>query len=150
MVTFKPVAVSRGGYAFCRWFVAGLIWFSLFMRWPFGLFLVLLILASSALLKIKRAPLVNLYSHTIDYLWPSGNVILDEKAMRFAHTLGTFLAFLALILVYFVPIIGWMFTVFFALAKTAGAMGYCAAQKLYGCVTSGENKTCCKIISRVS
>ena len=150
MAMFKPVSIPRSAFNFCKWSVAGMIWIALILQTTWLLYLVLFILASSALLKISRAPLVFIYQHTINRLHPSQAVILDEKAMRFAHTLGATLALVSIILIAFNPFLGWSFVFFFALAKTAGALGWCAAQKLYGCITNGSTKTCCKVFKKTN
>jgi hypothetical protein len=139
----KPVAVSRGGIFFCRWLMAILFWTVLLFRsywllWPaLGIFLL------SAWLKIRRAPLVWLYAVTIDRITPSGELILDEKAMRFAHLLGAGLTTLCLLLHQAASPFAFTITLtMVTMAKTVGALGFCAASRLYGCLTSG---TCCRV-----
>lgn len=150
MASFKPVSIPNAAFFFCKWSVAIMIWVALFLQAQWLLYVVFFILALSALFKIGRAPLVYLYKNTLNKFFPSKNVILDERAMRFAHTLGAILALIAILLVEFVPLFGWIFVFVFALAKTAGALGYCAAQKLYGCITNNNSKTCCKFLKKAN
>lgn len=147
-IPHKLVTVPHGAFNFCKWSVSIMLLIALFLRLPWLVAVVFAILALSALLKIKRAPLIWLYSKTIEKAFPSKSEVLDENAMRFAHTLGAFLAICALGLLSINSTAGWIFVFFFAIAKTAGALGYCAAQKLFGCITNSNSKTCCKILKR--
>ena len=101
MAAVKPVSVSKGAYAFCRYTIAVMLWFAVLFRSKEMVLAVFLILLLSVILKVRRAPLIVLYIYTIDKLRPSGNVILDEKGIRFAHNVGAVVSLLCLILLYF-------------------------------------------------
>jgi hypothetical protein len=142
MITIRPATVSRGALHFCRGVMAILFWATLLFRiygllWPaLGIFLL------SALLKIRRAPLVWVYTVTIERCNPSGELILDENAMRFAHLLGAALTASCLLLHAAAPAMAATILLFLVtIAKTAGALGFCAASRMYGCLVSGN---CCR------
>jgi hypothetical protein len=142
----KPVSVPNAAFNFCKYTVAIILWVAFFLKLKVMVGIAFLILALSAILKIKKAPLVFLYTHTINKLFKSENVVLDENGMRFAHTMGSVLTFICLILLYFVnDTAGWVMTFIVCLAKTAGALGFCTALKLYGCLNSS---TCCSEVKK--
>ena len=153
MITARPVPVSKGAFAFCRYSLAALLWIAFFIRHAhpaIALDLLVLsaaILALSAVLTVQYAPLVALYTHTLDRIAPSPKEMLDVNAMRFAHILGTVLVSIPAILIATgLPHAGWAFLFFVAIAKTAGALGFCGASKLYACATSGGS--CCSFLRR--
>lgn len=146
MAACKPVEVSKGAFAFCRYSLAVLVWAALIFQWKWMVWVCFAVLALSAILKVKRAPMILLYEQTIERLFPSGEEILDENGMRFAHTLGAVLCLLALGFLYLSSAkVGWIVLFFVAVIKTIGALGLCAASKLYGCMTSGG---CCRFTRR--
>jgi hypothetical protein len=141
----KPVTVSAASFVFCRYTVALLVWGAYLAHsvWLLGLAAVLL--AWSALAKVGRAPLILLYAKTVGRLHRSKEEILDETAMRFAHTLGTVFALVCMGVIGLSPRIGWRLTLLFALLKTVSALGFCPASKLFTCAT---NTTCCPLTKR--
>ena len=145
MVKLKPVSIPNGAFIFCRYTIAVLLWTTLIFHLKWLVLVVFLILSFSALLKIKRAPLIVLYSYTVNLLIKSKEVMLDENAMRFMHTLAALLALICIVLLYFVnDLAGWIFLLMFATLKTVSALGYCPATKLYSCVLSSGS--CCAFI----
>jgi hypothetical protein len=87
-----------------------------------------------------------IYNYTFGKLFKSKEEMLDEHAMRFTHTLGSILTFICIIFLYLINAkIGWVIVFFVAIAKTLGALGFCTALKLYGCMTSG---TCCRTLKK--
>lgn len=139
----KPVSVPNGSFIFCRYSVAVLLWTALIFKLEWMIWITFAILALSAILKVKNAPMVFFYTHTFNRIFPSKNVVLDENGMRFAHTMGAVLNFICIILLYCVnDIAGWVAVFVVAVAKTFGAFGYCSGLKLYNCMNSG---TCCRI-----
>ena len=144
MANLKPVVISKAAYAFCRYTIAISIWISVIFRIKELLLAVVIILILSAILKVRRAPLIVLYTYTINKLFPSRNVVVNEKGIRFAHIVGAVVGTMCLLLIYFVnPISGWLLTVFLAILKTSAALGFCSALKLYECVSGGGD--CCNI-----
>lgn len=142
MGDFRPVSISKGGFAFCRYTVAALVWVALLTRQKGFLIVTFLILALSWVLKIEKAPLIVLYRHTADRLMKPETVVLDESGMRFAHGVGAVMSGVALLLLYLVPgPAGWIFTAFLAVMKTSAALGRCSALKLYTCMKGGN---CCR------
>lgn len=140
-ISYKPVSVSKGAFIFCRYTIAVLVWLAFVLRNPWILALVGAIMFFSALLKIRRAPMIVLYAYTIDKIWKSSQEILNESAMRFAHILATGLSVICLGFILFINShIGWFLTLCFAILKTVSAVGFCPASKLYECV--GSDKCC--------
>jgi hypothetical protein len=139
------VIVQRDAFVFCRYSVAMMVWAALLFRNVYVLAAVFAILALSALLKVPRAPMVWAYEHTVGRAYDGPSVILDVRAMQVAHTAGAVMAFVALALVAWNPVVGWPFVAVFALLKTASALGFCPAYKLYGCVMSGG---CCALTGK--
>lgn len=145
MTTIKLVSVSYVAFLFCRISLATLLWISFIFQLKWLVCIVFLIFLFSAILKVGRAPMILLYSCTFDLILPSKKVMLDENAMRFVHFLGAFMAFITLVLLYFIYApVGWGFLFFFAILKTVSALGYCPASKLYSCALS--NGKCCSIL----
>jgi urea transporter len=107
------------------------------------------VLVLSAILKVKRAPLVVLYSYTIDKLFPSNKIILEQKSIAFAHTVGAIFSLLGLIFIKFGnPVAGWILIGVLALLKTSAAFGFCGAAKLYTCLNNPDGQ-CCRVGKRV-
>lgn len=150
MISCKPVTVTRGAFNFCKYSIALILWAGVLLRNKELVILSAVILALSAILTVGRAPMIILYTYTVEKLFPSHSEVLDEHAMRFAHILGTVLIAVGLLLLYLGnenPRLmsagwGWLFVV--AIAKTVGALGFCAASKLYTCV--GSSGSCCAFI----
>lgn len=146
MKACKPIAVPKGSFIFCKYGVALIVWAGLLLQLKWLLVVSFVILALSALLKIERAPMIFIYTHTIDRFFPSPKEIVDEHALCFAHTFGATLNLVGLLFLYFgyAPV-GWGFILVLALAKISGALGYCGAAKLYGCMNSD---TCCQFMKK--
>jgi uncharacterized membrane protein YccC len=145
MIACKPVAVQRNAFHFCRSSLAIALWLALFLRLPWLVAACAVILGLSAALTVGRAPMVALYSETFGRVWSGGTEILDERAMRFAHSLGAAMCAICTVLIYVWPRGGYAFLVTVATLKTAGALGFCSAVRLYGCVNSD---TCCSWIGK--
>jgi hypothetical protein len=145
VIAAKPVAVQRAAFIFCRTSVAVALW----VAWAFGLpWLVVAsaaVLAASAVLAVERAPMIVFYSQTLGRAWPGGTEVLDERAMRVAHGVGAALTAAAAAMIYVLPRAGYTCLFFVAVAKTAGALGFCSVLRLYGCVNSD---TCCTLTGR--
>lgn len=143
MKAIKPVAISRGAFAFCRYGLAVIPWVALIFHIKWLILLGLVIMLLSAILKVGKAPMIVLYTLTINKIFKSKDTVLDENAMFFAHTFGTILFAIAAILLYYVnEKTGWFFVGFIAVAKTIGAMGFCAAGKMYTCMNNSGGNCC--------
>ena len=144
MKSIKPVSVSRGAFAFCRYSLAVIPWVALIFHIKWLILLGLAILLFSAILKVGKAPMIVFYNLTFNKIFKSADTILDENAMFFAHIFGTILFAIAAILLYYVnDKTGWIFVAFIAVAKTIGALGFCAAGKMYTCMNNSSGN-CCK------
>jgi len=133
--------ISKNAFRFCRIGVTVLAWLAFLLRSKELMVVIFLILLFSSILKIKRAPMIVLYSMTIDRLIKPKTVELDEKGMRFAHTLGSVFSGICVLLVYLNLKIAWGVVFLFALMKTISAFGYCPGEKIYSCMKNG----CCSI-----
>ena len=143
MAAFKPATISKGSFAFCRIVVAGLLWLSIILQIKWLVGVVFVIMLFSAILKVKKAPLILLYKYTADKIKKSENVIVDEKGIFISHLVGAIFSLICLALLYFVnPIAAWIVTGLFAVLQTSAACGFCSALKLYTCMTSGN---CCRV-----
>lgn len=136
------VTIQRNAFLFCRYGVALMVWAALIFRNVYLLAAAFVILALSAALTVRWAPMVWLYTVTLGRVIPSKDVVLDIKAMRVAHTAGAVLALVCLALIYHESPIAWWVVGAFALLKTASAVGVCPAYKLYGCLSAGG---CCAL-----
>lgn len=142
------VTIQRNAFIFCRYSMAVVVWAALFAESirAYLLGAVFVIMALSALLKVHRAPMVWIYTNTLGRFIESKDVVLDVRAMRWAHGLAALLSLICLSLVlrdspFAVYVVGG-----FALLKTASAVGLCPAYKLYGCVTRGGG--CCALTGK--
>ncbi len=145
----RPVAVPRAAFNFCKYTMASIFWLSLIFQSKSLVLVGFLVLLISALLKVKNAPLVFIYTHTIHKIFPSKSEIVDEKAVCFAHIVGTIMSGIALLFLYFIhPFTGWILTAVLAFLKTSASLGFCGAMKLYGCLNN-PNGNCCRVGKKV-
>jgi hypothetical protein len=149
MKEYRPVEISSGAFNFCKYGIASLLWLSIIVQSKLLVIIAFAILVLSALLKVRRAPLVLLYTFTVDKFIKSKRIILDEQAVRFAHIVGSVFSGAAILFLYYInPLAGWIITGILALLKTSGAMGYCGAMKLYSCLNN-PNGQCCRVGKKV-
>jgi hypothetical protein len=139
------VTIQNKAFVFCRYSVAVLVWLALLLQSIYVLYVVFIVLALSAVLKVERAPMVWLYTNSMGRLVESSDVVLDVRAMQVAHTAGAVLAAVALVLVSWQSPAAWPFVALFAVLKTASALGFCPAYKLYGCAVKGG---CCALTGK--
>lgn len=139
-------SVKSAEFAFCRYSVAVLVWLSIIFASKEMVLVVFIILFLSAIFTVKYAPMILLWRYTFGLVIKSKNEILNVKAMRFAHSIGTVLAGICLLFLCFGnPFIGWGFVWFLAIMKTISALGVCPASKLYVCMQNGG---CCALSGR--
>jgi hypothetical protein len=139
------VTIQNNAFLFCRYGVATLVWVALLTQNVYVLGLVFAILALSAWLKVQRAPMVWIYTNTAGRFIESSDVVLDARAMRFAHTSGAVLAAVGLVLVAWHSALAWPFVAVFAVLKTVSALGFCPAYKVFGCAVKGG---CCALTAK--
>jgi len=148
MKPIKPVSVANNSFNFCKVTIALILWISFIFKIKWLVYLNFSILLLSAILKVERAPLVVLYSQTVERLLPSRSIILDENAIKFAHTAGAVMTFIASLAITFIQVPSiWYCVLIIAILKTSGAFGYCSALKLYTCMSSDN---CCKTTKYIS
>ena len=78
----------------------------------------------SAIFKVKNSPLVQLYSQSIEKIskLKSKKILVNEKAIRFAHIIGTIFSGICIIALLFRENIGWGIVFIFAIIKTIRAI----------------------------
>lgn len=145
MKGYKPITININSFNFCKYTMALLLWMSLLFHSKYILYCVFLLLLFSALLKVKKAPLVFFYSNTIEKISPSKEVVIDENGVLFAHVVGAVFSAAAIIILLFVnQLTGWILVGILAVLKTSGAFGMCGAMKLYDCMNNPNGK-CCRV-----
>lgn len=150
MIVYKPVSVPRNAFRFCRWSMAALIWVGVLLHSQPLVGICAGVMALSALLTVSRAPMVMLYSCTFNRLFPSPMVVLDETGMRMAHSVAAIALTVPLLMVHYgegnLVATGWRWLFYVALFKTAGALGFCPASRMFTCMLGGGS--CCGIFKR--
>ncbi len=120
----KIVPVPSAAIRFCRYATAVALWIAYILRSKELAAAVAILLLLNALLGIRRAPLVALYTATAQRVWPSPIAQVDECALRFAHTIGTLAAAAGVALIY-IPeqyTTGWLVLLALAVMKSIGAV----------------------------
>jgi hypothetical protein len=146
MASYKPVSIPNAAFIFCRYSLASLVWISFFIHSKIVLAAVCLIFLLSAILKVKRAPLVWLYTITINKIWKSADVMVNQNALFFAHIAGCILSAICLLMVCTIDKSWiWYVVLAFAALKTISAVGFCPAAKLYECMAGGS---CCAFMKK--
>lgn len=130
----RHAIVQKNAFVFCRYSVTAMVWLALLLHSAWVLVAVFVILTLSAVLTVRRAPMIVLWTWTLGRVIPSEEVALDVEGMRFAHGLGAALAFASLAMVWHHNPAAWWLVVVFALVKTVSAFGWCPAEKLYRCL----------------
>jgi hypothetical protein len=144
--TNDQVAISKGAFIFCRYSMAVLVWLAFILRIKILVAVLCGLLVLSALLTVRRAPLVWLYTVTINRLFPSPDEWLSVAGMRVAHTMGAIFAALCLVFLYKISEpVGWWLTLAYCVVKTISAIWACPVYKLYACMKSGN---CCTFLKR--
>jgi hypothetical protein len=139
-------SVSSGGFTFCRWGVMILIWLAFILKIKELILISFIILLLSALLTVKYAPMIKIWDYTLGLFIKTNKEVLNVKAMKFAHSAGTVLSGICVLLLYFHVSFAWWFVLFFAIIKTISALGFCPASKVYVCMSNG---TCCAFSRKV-
>lgn len=140
------ISVKSAEFMFCRYFVALLVWSAIIFSSKGLILTVFIILLLSAILTVKYAPMILLWRYTFGFLIKSKEEVLNVKAMRFAHSLGTIISGLCVAFLYFGnPSIGWGLVWFLAIMKTISAFGFCPASKVYVCMSNGG---CCALTKK--
>lgn len=147
-MTYSPISISRGGFAFCRWSMAAIMWTAALLRLEWLVAAGAVIMAINALVTVRYAPLVMLYTHTVDRLHSFGEAVVDMSGLRFAHVVAMFAMALPLVAMH---VLGagaqemcWRVLLFVAGFKTLGALGMCPVSRWYTCLVSKGN--CCSFL----
>lgn len=139
----EVVPIPRPAFAFCRISLTVMLWLALWLHSVWLVAAVFAILVLSALLKVQRSPMIQLYQQTILRMLPSPHeVFLDVPAMRFAHAMGAVMALGVIVAMLANPPLGWYCLLAFCLLKTTTAVGFCPASKLFICLRKGG---CCAL-----
>lgn len=144
-----PVTIRNNAFNFCKFTMAFLLWMGLLFQSVYLVILTFGILILSVLFRVQKAPLVRLYTVTIEKRWTSEDIIVDQNAVLFAHLVGAVFAGVALLFMAVgLPLVGWILTGVLAILKTSGAFGKCGAMKLYSCLNN-PNGTCCRFGKKI-
>jgi len=147
MIRQKIAQIESAGFLFCRIGLMILIWVAFLLKIKWLVALSFLILLLSAILTINYAPMILIWRYTFGLLFKGQKEILNVSAMRFAHSAGTVLSGICLLVLYFgSEQIGWILVGIFAIMKTISALGFCPASKLYVCMSNG---TCCAFSKKI-
>lgn len=144
MRTIEPVSVSKGGFEFCKYGIAALLWLAVISPPTLKISLVALtttLLTLSALVGVDHAPMIKLFDWSFGRLLKTEPTMLDKRGMRFAHGIGAVLNGATLLLLLLWPKAGIGMLLVVAILKTISAVGFCPGLKLYQCLNSD---TCCK------
>ncbi|MHB1453458.1 MAG: DUF4395 family protein [Saccharofermentanales bacterium] len=140
----RMVKVYRQSIVFCKYAIAGLLWIAIIFQSPIPVFLVLALMAVSALTGVERAPLVVLYDKTFAKWFTADEEYINMYSMRFAHLVAVSFSIAILISYYFLnPIAALILAIIQAVLQSIASFGYCSAQKLYECVVCNSN--CCRV-----
>lgn len=151
MVMARPVSISRDGFRCCRYAVAAMMWVAVLTRCVPLVAVCATIMALSALLTVRRAPLITLWDLTVGKVRPSPPVVVDQNGMRAAHAVATLFMGLPLLWMGLAPAragYAWGFLTFVAVMKTVGALGYCPVSRGFTCLFSGGRGDCCRFLKR--
>lgn len=144
----RMVKVYRQSVAFCKYFIAGILWLAVVLMSVVPVYIVLAIFIASALLGVNRAPLVVFFNKTFAKRIKTDEEYINVYSMRFAHLVGTAFCVFALISYYLNGrILALVLIIILAIMQTIASAGYCSAQKLYECVICNSN--CCRIGKRI-
>ncbi|MFA6088407.1 MAG: DUF4395 family protein [Candidatus Woesearchaeota archaeon] len=142
------VDIRSDAFAFCRYGVMIIVWLALLLQLKWLVLLSFGILLLSAIFGIGYAPMILIYTNTIGLFFKFKTEKLGVSGMRFAHTLGSIFAGIAVLCLYFWNTkVGWVIVIFLAIMKTISAIGLCPAYKLYNCIKSGG---CCSFTRKLS
>ncbi|MCP4219076.1 MAG: DUF4395 domain-containing protein [bacterium] len=138
----EEVFVSIAAFRFCRYSVAVMVWLCFVLRQELIMAAVFILLAASAVLTIRHAPLIRIYDWTFGRIpaLKGKDIVLQVDAMRFAHILGALLSAGCLVFLYTGTRYAWQIVLVFALLKSVSAMGFCPGDKIFRCIGSGG---CC-------
>ncbi len=133
--------IKSAEFAFCRIGVMILVWVAFIFKIQWIVVLVFAIMLLSAILTVKYAPMILLWRYTFGLFYKGKSEILNVTAMRVAHSAGTMLSGVCIVLLYsgFYKA-GWIAVGILAIMKTISALGFCPASKLYVCMSNGG---CC-------
>ncbi len=142
----KMVNVNKASVAFCRFSIAIMFWIIGITRVNILLLIPFIIMLSSGILGVSRAPLVLLGDALIN---KKKLEVVNVQSIRFAHFFGSIVTALALMFFYIfkIEIIGWIITWIMIILQTIAAFGYCSAQKLFECIVLGKN--CCNLGKKI-
>ncbi|MEI6533608.1 MAG: DUF4395 family protein [Candidatus Roizmanbacteria bacterium] len=147
MITHKPVEINEGAHYFCRYALAILLWLAYMTHSKELIIVVTIIFILSAELRIRKAPLIWIFTYFFGPIIKFRSIVVDELSLRFMHTIASVFSMICLIFLYGInDKVGWIIVGIFAIFKTIAALGYCPATKLRSCILGGGS--CCSIIGK--
>ena len=150
MASVETAEVPRDAFRFCRWSLAVLMWWGVLTHAVWPIVICWLVMLSSAVLTVRYAPLMVLWTLTVQRLKPSPPEALDVAAMQFAHSLATVLIGVPLLMLAsgnpVAAVLAWRVLKVVAVFKTVAAISGCPASKMYACLRGGGS--CCAWLRR--
>ena len=152
MTKYQMATVPKKGFAFCRYTIAILLWFTVilvFFNIKWIIFIPFIIMLLSGILTVRRAPLIMLYKVLFDREGKGETDVLNVSSIRFSHFVGSFFCIIIILFLYVVKIdiVAYVFLGILTILQTIAAFGYCSAQKLYECLVLGKN--CCNLGKKI-
>ncbi|MBN3041181.1 MAG: DUF4395 family protein [Candidatus Omnitrophica bacterium] len=133
----KQVSINKLAFTGYKATIAVFLWFSFFLKIKWLIAFNFCFLLASALLKIKNAPLVLLYTPLARKISPALETV-DEAGIGFAQVFGASIHLIALILLYLGMVkAGWTVVFFLAVLKSISVFGFCSGLKLYQWLKKG-------------
>lgn len=144
----RMVKVHRRSMAFCKYTLAAGLWLALLFQLPALLWLMLALLAASAVLGVDKAPLVWLADKMLSRWVKTEEAYVNLYSMRFAHIFaGVMVAVSLVLLTFHYAVAAWILTGLLAVLQSVAACGFCSAAKLYDCLICNTN--CCRLGKRI-
>ena len=148
MKSTQMAIVPKKAFAFCRFMICILFWVSsilLFFGIKWMIFIPFIIMLLSAILTVKRAPLILLYKLLFDRNGKGETDVLNVNSIRFSHYVGAVFSLIVILFLYLfrINLVAYIFIGILTFLQTIAAFGYCSAQKLYECLILGNN--CCNL-----
>jgi hypothetical protein len=128
----SPSSIPKKALLFCKITVLLILILALALRIKLLAIVAFLIFLFSAILGIKKAPLIALYQSTLAKVMKSKEELVYVPELRFAHILGSIISFISILYLYFIDEqIGWIILFIMAVLKIGDCFGFCLSAKLY-------------------
>jgi len=145
MTNYKPAELSQAEFSFCKYGSLILLWIAIFTGSKILIGILTFTFFISMLFKINYSPLILLFRYSVGLLiGRSSKILVNEKDMRFSHTVAFYVYIVALIFLLFINIgVGWGILVILGILKVIGLFGKCPSQWLKKILIKKTKKGCC-------